>query len=157
MPLILKRLTVWLLEALVSTLLFGVMFGALSSPDLSTFASILSGAWALAFGVGAILFLHGYYVTTALAGVVWRSQQPWLYPTIAVTLFVIHTHVVFFRLKPDLSSSGRTAELPFLVGGACIVFACAFAGNALLRKWSQTRSNGPSPQHRGIVPGGAGV
>ena len=41
MPLILKRLTVWLLEALLSTLLFGVLFGALSSPDLSTFASIL--------------------------------------------------------------------------------------------------------------------
>ena len=56
MPLILKRLTVWLLEALLSTLLFGVLFGALSSPDLSTFASILPGTWALALGVGAICF-----------------------------------------------------------------------------------------------------
>ncbi|HWB85159.1 MAG TPA: hypothetical protein VG675_13525 [Bryobacteraceae bacterium] len=157
MPLILKRLTVWLLEALVSTLLFGVLFGALSSPDLSTFASILPGAWALAFGVGAILFLHGYYVTTALAGVVWRSQKPWLYPAIAATLFVIHTHIVFFRLKPDLSPSGRTAELPFLAGGACIAFACAFGGNWLLRKWNQSSSNGRAPGHRGIVPGSAGV
>jgi hypothetical protein len=157
MQLIFKRLAVWLLEALAATLLFGVLFGALSSPDLDTFISLLPGVWALAFGVGVILFLHGYYLTTALAGVVWRSQKLWLYPVTAATLFVIHTHIVFFRLKPDLSSSGRAAELPFLVGGACIVFACALAGNWLLRKWSQTSSNGPSPQHRGIVPGSAGV
>lgn len=142
MPLILKRLTVWLLEAFFSTLLFGVLFGALSAPDMSTFASILPGSWALAFGVGAILFLHGYYVTTALAGVVWRSQKAWLYPTIAAALFVIHTHIVFFRLKPDLSASGRAAELPFLVGGACVAFACAFGGNWLLRKWRQSSNRG---------------
>ena len=156
MPLIVKRLTVWLVEALVSTLLFGVLFGALSSPDVSTFVSILPGTWALAFGVGAILLLHGYYVTTALAGVVWRGQRLWLYPTIAATLFVIHTHIVFFRLKPDLSSSGQATELPFLAGGASIVFACALGGNWLLRKWSQTNSNGPS-QHHGIVTSSAGV
>lgn len=54
-------------------------------------------------------------------------------------------------------SSGRAAELPFLVGGACVAFACAFGGNWLLRKWSQSSSNGPSTQHRGIVPGSAGV
>jgi hypothetical protein len=137
--------------------LFGVLFGALSSPNLSTFVGLIPGVWALAVGVGAILFLHGYYVTTALAGVVWRSQKLWQYPVIAATLFVIHTHIVFFRLMPDLSSSGRAAEPPFLVGGVCIVFACDLAGNWLLRKWSQTSSNGPSPQHRGIVAGSAGV
>jgi hypothetical protein len=157
MQVIFKRLTVWLLEALVTTLLLGVLFGALSSPDLSTFISLLPGVWALAFGVGAILFLHGYYLTTALAGVVWRSQKLWLYPAIAATLFVIHSHVVFFRLKPDLSSSGRAAELPFLAGGACIVFACALGGNWLLRKWAQVGANGPGAQHRGVVPGSAAV
>ena len=59
------------------------------------------------------------------------------YPAITATLFVIHTHIVFFRLKPDLSSSGRAAELPFLAGGVCIVLACAFAGNWLLRQWTR--------------------
>ncbi len=157
MPLILKRLAVWLGEALVTTLLFGALFGALSSNDVGTVFSILPGVWALGLGVGAILFLHGYYLTTALAGVVWRSRKLWLYPMIAATLFVIHTHIVFFRLKPDLSSSGRAAELPFLIGGACIAFLCAFAGNVVLRKWSQTGSSGPAPNDDGIVPGGAGV
>ena len=152
MQVIFKRVTVWLLEALVTTLLLGTLFGVLSSPDLSTFINLLPGVWALAFGVGAILFLHGYYLTTALAGVVWRSEKPWLYPAIAATLFVIHTHIVFFRLKPDLSSSGRAAELPFLVGGACIVFACAFTGNWLLREWRRKSGTGPSVQPCGIVP-----
>lgn len=135
MQVILKRLTVWLLEALVTTFLFGALFEALSSPDLSAFIKVMPGAWAVAAIVGAILFLHGYYLTTGLAGVVWRSHRIWPYPAIAATLFVIHAHIVFFRLKPDLSSSGRATELPFLAGGACIVFACAVAGNWLLRRW----------------------
>jgi hypothetical protein len=104
---ILKRLTVWVLEALFTAVLLGGLLAALSSPDLSTFISVLPGVWALAFGVGAILFLHGYYLTTVLAGVVWRSQKLWLYPTIAATLFLIHTDIVFLRLKPDLSSSAE--------------------------------------------------
>ena len=157
MQVIFKRFTVWLLETLLTTLLFGVLFGALLSPDLSTFIGLLPGVWVLALGVGTILFLHGYYLTTALAGVVWRSQKLWLYPAIAATLFGIHTHIVFFRLKPDLSSSGRAAEFPFLAGGACIVFACALGGNWLLRKWAQIRASGPGPRHRGIVPGSASV
>jgi len=153
---IFKRITVWLLKALVTTLLFGVLFGALSSPDLSTFISLLPGVWALAFGIGAILFLHGYYLTTAPAGVVWRSQKLWLYPAIPAALFVIHTRIVFSRLKPDLSSSGRAAELPFLAGAACIVVACAVGGNWLLRKWIRPGIKEPDPQRHGIVPGSAG-
>jgi hypothetical protein len=63
----------------------------------------------------------------------------------------------FWNQFGDLSSSGRAAELPFVAGGACIAFACALGGNWLLRKWGQTSSNGPSPQHHGIVPGSARV
>jgi len=141
MQLIFKRLAVWILEAIATTVLLGVLFGALSSPDLNAFIRLLPGVWALAIGVGAILFLHGYYLTTALAGVVWRSQKLWLYPAVTATLFVIHTHVVFFRLGPDLSSSGRAAELPFLAGGVCIVLVSAFGGNWLLRNWTRSSEN----------------
>jgi hypothetical protein len=155
MQVILKRLTVWVLEALVATLLFGALFEALSSPDLTTFVRVLPGAWAVAIIVGAVLFLHGYYLTTALAGVVWRSRRMWLYPAIAATLFVIHAHVVFFRLKPDLSSSGRATEPPFLIGEACIVFAYALGGNWLLRTWIRREVAGPGPQRPGIVPNNA--
>ena len=107
-------------------------------------------------GLGARRWCHIVFAwilrDAALAGVVWRGQKPWLYPAIAATLFVIHTHIVFFRLKPDLSSSGRSAELPFLVGGACIVFACAFGGNWLLRKWSQSSSVAVGNNAKNSVP-----
>ena len=150
---IVKRLVVWSLEAIIAALLLGGLFGALSSPVLSNFLSILPGVLSLAIGISAVLFLHGYYLTTALAGVAWRSRKLWLYPAIAATLFLVHTHIVFFRLNPDLSSSGRTTELPFLVVGACIVFACALGGNWVLHKWVRLGGNGPGHQPHGIALG----
>ncbi len=153
--LILKRLGVWLLEALVGVFLLGGLFGALSSPNLSTLISLLPGVWALAFGVGSILFLHGYYLTTALFGVVWRSQRSWLYPAIAATLFVTHAYIVFLRLKPDISSSGRAAEFPFLAGGACIVFSCALCRELVATKVGTSRGQAAINQHLvSRLPGG---
>jgi hypothetical protein len=152
----LKQLIAWLLEVSAGAFLLGGLLGALSSPDFRSFITLLPGVWALAFGVSSILFIHGYYLTTALFGVVWRSQRLWVYPAIAATLFIVHTHIVFLRLKPDLSSSGRAAELPLVAGGACIVSACAYVGNWCLRKWLQVSRNRPSLQHRGIVPGSTG-
>src|ERR1700733_4493956 len=126
----LKRLVVWLLESLVGAFLLGGLLGALSVPH---FISLLRGVWAVALGVAAILFLHGYYLTTALFGVVWRSERWWLYPSIAATLFILHTHIVFFRLRSDLSSEGRASGVPFLAGGACIVLVCALVGGRVVR------------------------
>jgi hypothetical protein len=150
---ILKRLAVWLLEALAGAFLLGGLLGALSLPN---FLKLLPGVWALGLGVAAILFIHGYYLTTALFGVVWRSEKIWLYPAIAAALFVIHVHVAFVRLKPDISSQGKATELPFLAGGACIVAGCAFVGNWLLRKWIPAGRNGPDPLNREIAPGNTG-
>jgi hypothetical protein len=147
-----KRVVVWLAEIAAEALLLGCLLGALVSNEIG----LLYGVIGSVLAVPVVLFLHWYYLTRALAVVV-RSIRPQLYPLIAATLFVIHMHVVFVRLKPDMSSLGKAKELPFLAGGACIVFACAFGGNWLLRKWTQARSNGPDPLHRGIVPGGAGV
>ena len=145
MSLILKRLVVWLLEVLVEALLLGALLGALVLPN---FVTLLPGVWALGFAVGVVLFLHGYYLTRVLFGVVWRSQRKRLYPAIAATFFIIHMHIAFVRLKPDMSLLGRATELPFLAGGACIVFACAFAGNWCLRKWeSGGKSGGGSRGH----------
>lgn len=138
---ILKLLTVWLVEALAAALLLGGLFGALSAPDVTNFLSMLPGVWALAAGIAAVLFLHGYYLLAALAGVFFRSRKLWVYPPISATIFVIYTHIVFIRLKPDLSSSGRATEFPFLIVGACLVFACAMVGNLILSKWVRTGSS----------------
>ncbi len=140
----LKRLVVWSLESLAEAFLLGGLMGALLLPN---FMSLLSGVWAGAFAVCVVLFLHGYYLTRVLAGVVWRSQRSWVYPAIAAALFVTHMNIAVVRLKPDMTPVARAAELPFLVGGGCIVFACAFAGNWILGRW--TRSDG---MRSGLLP-----
>jgi hypothetical protein len=140
--LILKRLAVWLLESLPEAFLLGGLLLALSllgdgTLSLSNFVHLLPGAWALAFGVASVLFLHGYYLTTGLFGAVWRSGRIWVYPAIAAILFDIHTHIVFVRLKPDMSAPGRATEVSFLVIGACMVFGCRFVGGWFLRHWTR--------------------
>jgi hypothetical protein len=130
---ILKRLAVWLLERFVEALFLGLLFGYLMR--LPLFSSLLRDFWRLALIVAVILFMHGYYVTTALFGVVWRSRKSWLYPAIAAALLVLHTRLIFWRAGSDFTRETRAMELPFAVMGACIVFACSFAGGRVLDKW----------------------
>jgi len=78
--LILRRLALWLLERLVEVFLLGALVGYLLVPN---FTGLFSVVWALAVAVGVVLFMHGYYVTTAFFGVVWRSAKWWLYPAIS--------------------------------------------------------------------------
>jgi hypothetical protein len=134
MPTVAKRAAVWIIEILVEALLLGCLLGVLVSSEIGLSYGVLGSVLALP----VVLFLHGYYFTRLLAGVVWRSRGQWTYPAVAATLFVIHTHIVFVRLGPDMSTFGKAKELPFLLGGACIVFACALAGNWGLRKWTQS-------------------
>jgi hypothetical protein len=120
---------VWLAEILAEALLLGSLLGALVSSQTGVVYGVIGSVLA----VPVVLFLNWYYLTRLLAAVI-RSVQPQLYPMIAATVFVIHVHVAFVRLKPNMSVLGKTTELPFLAGGACIVFACAFVGNCLLWK-----------------------
>jgi len=154
---ILKRLVVWLLEVLVEALLLGCLLGALVLDK----ASLLQGVIASMLAVPVFLFLQGYYVTRAFFAVVffadvWRSKVPWLYPMVAGAAFVAHVFSLFGQLHPDLSAEGRSTELPFLAGGACIVFACAFGGGWLLRMWAKTGGSGQEAVRHGIVADSAG-
>jgi hypothetical protein len=142
--LILKRLAVWSLERLVEVSLLGGLFGCLlslsSGEKRLTLRDSLAGFWVLGLAVAIVLFLHGYYVTTAFFGVVWRSAKTWVYPTITPALFVFHTHIVFMRLGSDFTPEARAMELPFALGGAGIVFFCALAGSSVLNRWTNARS-----------------
>lgn len=140
--LILKRLAVWSLERLVEACLLGVLFGwllLLSSGDKSLRSSF-AGFWVFGIVVAFVLFVHGYYVTTAFFGVVWRSGKTWVYPTVTPALFVLHMHIAFMRGGPDLTPEARAIELPFALGGAGIVFFCALAGSRVLNRWTSIRS-----------------
>jgi hypothetical protein len=142
---ILKRLAVWLLERFVEGCLLGGLLGYLlsrSSRDATlTLWNGLSGFSSLGVVVAVVLFVHGYYVTTAFFGVVWRSAKAWVYPTITSALFIFHMHIVFMRGGADFTREARAMELPFALGGAGIAFSSALAGNCVLRKWINPGSN----------------
>lgn len=142
---ILKRLTVWLLERFVEGFLLGGLLDYLllrSSKDVPlTLRNWLSDFSVFGLVVATILFVHGYYVTTAFFGVVWRSAKAWVYPTITSALFIFHTHIVFMRAGADFTPEARAMELPFALGGSGIVFSSALTGNCVLRKWINPDSN----------------
>jgi hypothetical protein len=126
---ILKRLAVWLLEQFIEALLLGVACETLWGVKFS------SDFWKGGVLVASMLFVSGYYVTTALFGVLWRSQKPWLYPAIAAALLVIHARLFLLAMEPPFTPEVRAHELPFTTIGACIVFGCSFAGGRVLEAW----------------------
>jgi hypothetical protein len=132
-----KRLVATLLEIATEAIFWGCLLGALIANGVDpAWYGVLGSILALP----VVLFLHGYYVTRVLAGVVLRRGNRWLYPAIVSTLFAAHTYVVFVRLKPDMSALGNAVGPPFIAGGVCVVFACAVVGDWLLRKWIQSAS-----------------
>jgi hypothetical protein len=141
--LILKRLVVWAVETLCEALLLMVFLTTLWRQ--SGQSSLIDDLWLTFVGTVFVFMVgSGYLLTTALVGVVWRSARPWVYPTIAAALFVIH--VQFFATGWTLPT-----RAPVQMGGASIVFACAFIGNWFLRRWSVPRLG------LGGIPGDARV
>jgi hypothetical protein len=111
--------------ALLLTGSITIVYGDLSRPSAS-----LRYAWA-----GVLIFMlgFGFVFTTAIVAMIWRSQRLWLYPVLATALFLIHFHFAY-PIGGDPPPKGLR-EL-----GACIVLACTFAGNLLLRTWVQAGS-----------------
>jgi len=131
--LILKRLAVWLLETSCETLLLGLFLTVFLGFDQHAFGK------ALLFYAGAVAFMAyttGYLLTTVIVRAVWRSQRLWLYPIVSTVPFFIHSQIFF------VASGGSTPSerLWIRAAGACIVFACTFAGTFALQKWVPTRS-----------------
>lgn len=123
--LILKRLFVWSCETLGEAILVGAFLFALAWSGQGTpqdLVMLMAGT--------AVLFMFGsgYLLTTAIFGVVWRSQKPWVYPAIAAALFI--THVQFYITTWSLSK-----KAPVQAGGACIVFLYTYVGGYSLREW----------------------
>jgi hypothetical protein len=148
---ILKRLAVWSIEILCEALLLMVFLTIVwrEAGQSSLMDDLLLAFWGTVF---VFMVGSGFLLTTAIFGVFLRGQNPWVYPAIAAMLFIVHEQFLFTGWKsPDAS------HLQTQAAGACIVFACTFLGGWFLRKWMQAGSNGPEPQHRGIVPGSSGV
>lgn len=147
---ILKRFTVWLVETLCEVPLLMVL--ALVLSGRSGERSLADDLGLLLFGAAIVFMIgSGYLLTTAIFGIRLRSQNRWVYPVIAATLFVAHEQFLFTGWKlPDVSHVKTQAF------GAWIVFACTFMGNWFLRNWGNAGIHGAGLR-RGGVPGDAGV
>jgi hypothetical protein len=137
---VLLRIGVVLLELIGEALLLGVLFGLLVAPK--NLPLLVLGA----LPVILVLFLNGYYFTRPILGFLWTGARPWLYASIASALFTVHMYIGFAALRPDMSQVSTGVVVTFFVGGASIVFSCAFVGERWLREkrahfiWFATRS-----------------
>ena len=154
MMVVLKRALVMLAELIPEAFLLGAVLAAWVwrvggqrpwPADKPIALGFVMVAAVYGFAVAVILgFLHAYYATRVVLGLFWRSTPVWVYPTIAVALFIIHVRVMFMRSAGDLTPDAKSLERPFEALGACIVFACAFIGNRVLRKWCTRAAAAPN-------------
>jgi hypothetical protein len=128
----LKRIAILLLELVLEALSLGTFLGAMCFIESGEPGVVLGSIIALP----VILGIYGYYISRILAAITWASKARWLYPVTAAAVFFAHVLYLASQFKKtDLTPLGHALILPFLIGGACIVFACAFTGNQLSRKW----------------------
>lgn len=118
-------IAVVLAEMISEAALLGVLFGLLTIPgSMGTPTGSLAGI----ISVVAVLFLHGYYFTRPLCGILWTGRKSWVYASVSALLFVIHTGVAVLRLRPSFTPEAVQKAPVFIVLGAVAVFSCAFGG-----------------------------
>lgn len=127
--LILKRLAVWFVETSLEALLLGLALVGLFGYDQHAFGRSLG---LYVSGIILFSFTTGYLLTTAVARGYWRRQTLWSYSATATVLYLIHSEI-FFRVS---GGSTRPEKFSIQVVGACVVFACTFAGTLAIRGWT---------------------
>lgn len=137
-----KRLLVWLLETVLEAALLSVVLLILSGYTRGTLFKDLAVGFVW---IGTMFFSTGYLFTTAIARAVWRGGRVWLYPGVAMVLFFIH----FELLNHSVGGIFRLPDRVVLrIAGACIVLACTFVGNLLLRRWTSAAANALESKHK---------
>lgn len=129
MGLILKRLVVWLFEALFEALLLGSVLISLFGYDQHAFGKDL-----LIYADAILLMFFGtcYLLSTAIFRAAWRGQGLWSYPVVATVLFFIHFEI----LNIGIGGAFDQAQRPrILAAGMSIAFACTLTGSYVLRRW----------------------
>jgi len=127
--LILKRLTIWLLETIFEILALAlamvVMFGYGQQGFRRSFG--------LAIGTLMLLsFTTGYLLTTAVARGIWRNRKLWSYSVVATVLFLIHS---LFLLRALGANQKDPDTLSVELAGCCVAFTCTLIGSFVLRQW----------------------
>ena len=136
-----KRIAVWLIETVSEVLLLGLVLALLLGHDQHAF---LKDVLIYSSGVSLLFFSTGFLLTTIIARAVWKTPKPWLYPVIATALFLIHFELMNMGVRGAFEPPTR---LRVLIAGACIVFACTFAGTIALRRWTAVHAWSRNSQH----------
>ncbi|MGH7489235.1 MAG: hypothetical protein ACREMY_27070 [bacterium] len=131
--LILKRLAIWLLETSLEALLLAVVLVSLFGCDQHAYGKCIgvNFVW-----IGTMFFSTGYLLTTAIARAVWRRDTVRLYPAVAAGLFLIHFEILNHATGGAFDPLKRVV---IRIAGVCVVLACTFAGNLILRRWAVER------------------
>jgi|ERR1700690_1153200 len=132
--LVLRRLTIWLLETFLELWALGLTLICLFGYDQHAFGKSLG---LYVSGLALVSLTTGYLLTTAIARGAWKGQRLWSYSAVATVLFLVHSQV-FFVVS---GGSTRSEKLAIRAAGACIVFACTLLGSAGLRKWAPPPTN----------------
>ena len=128
--LILKRLSIWLCETSLEALLLAGVLVSLFGCDQHAYGKCIGVTFVW---VGTMFFGAGYLFTTAIARAVWRGGTVRLYPVVAVVLFLVHFEILNHAAGGAYDPPKR---LVIRIAGVCIVLACTFVGNMVLRKWT---------------------
>ena len=138
--LILKRLSIWLLETSLEALLIGMVLVSLFGCDQHAYGKCLgiNFVW-----ISTMFFSTGYLFTTAIFRAIWRGRSLWSYSVAALMLFLIHFEILNH-------AAGGAFDLPkravIRIAGGCIVFACTFAGTLVLRRWTGRMARTPNDE-----------
>ena len=128
--LILKGLSIWLLEISIEALLLAAVLVSMFRCDQHDYGRCLgvNFVW-----VGTMFFATGYLFTTAASRSVWRIAVRWYYVVVALGLFYVHFEILNYSAGGAFDAPKRTV---IRIAGGCIVSACTLAGTLLLRKWT---------------------
>ncbi len=132
--LILRRLAIWFLETLLEALLLAVFFSIWLGCD---FHECGHGIWLTFVWIGLMFFSTGYLLTTGIARAVWRGSTVKLYPVVGAVLFLFHFEILNYDVG---GISNLKTRIALRIAGVCIVVACTYTGNLILRKWTMRRS-----------------
>jgi hypothetical protein len=127
--LVVKRLTIWLLEIILETALLGVVLVNLFGCDLHAYVKCLAVNFVW---IGTLFFSTGYLFSTGVARAIWRGRNVWIYPMIATALFFVHFEILNYAAGGAFDLAKRSV---IRVAGACIVFTCTFLGSLALQRW----------------------
>lgn len=131
---ILKRLVVWSVETSLEALFLAVALIAVLGDSQHAYIKdiAVSFVW-----IATMFFSTGYLLSTGVARAAWQPTRVWLYSLIAVMLFLIHFEILNYAAGGIFDPTKRAV---IRISGACIVYACTFAGNLTLRNWTRGRS-----------------